>query len=365
MVRLGNRMKALILVGGYGTRLRPLTLSAPKPLVEFANQAMVMHQIQALAKVGVSEVVLAVNYQPNTMRDFLAREQEKLGIKITTSQENEPMGTAGPIKLAEEHLNDGEPFFVLNSDVTCTFPFQQMLEFHKKAGAEGTLLVTKVEEPSAFGVVVYDADGRINRFVEKPKMFVGNRINAGIYLLSPSVFARIPLKPTSIEKEVFPAIAVDGNLFCMELDGFWADVGKPKDFITGTGAYLKHLRNVEPHRLRSGPEFFGNVLVDPSATIGLGCRIGPDVVIGPDCVVENGVCLKRVTMLPRSKVRSHSWVCDSIVGWDSVVGEWVRMESTSVLGEDVTIKSEVYLNGAVVLPHKSVGEDIPEPKIVM
>ena len=117
--------------------------------------------------------------------------------------------------------------------------------------------------------------------------------------------------------------------------------------------------------LASGPEFFGNVLVDPSAKIGSGCLVGPDVVIGPDCVVENGVCLKRTTLLPRSKVRSHSWISDSIVGWDSVVGEWVRMESTSVLGEDVTIKSEVYLNGAVVLPHKSVGEDIPEAKIVM
>eukprot|EP00184_Porphyridium_aerugineum_P006073 CAMPEP_0184697670 /NCGR_PEP_ID=MMETSP0313-20130426/4569_1 /TAXON_ID=2792 /ORGANISM="Porphyridium aerugineum, Strain SAG 1380-2" /LENGTH=358 /DNA_ID=CAMNT_0027156499 /DNA_START=279 /DNA_END=1355 /DNA_ORIENTATION=+ len=358
-------MKALILVGGYGTRLRPLTLSSPKPLVEFCNQAMVMHQINALAAVGVTEVVLAVNYQPHVMQQFLEAQQEKLGIKITTSQEFEPMGTAGPIKLAEKHLNDGEPFFVLNSDVTCAFPFHKMIDAHKKSGAIGTILVTKVEDPSAFGVVVYDENGKIDRFVEKPKVFVGNRINAGVYLLSPGVFERIEMRPTSIENEVFPPIAAEGKLFAMELEGFWADVGKPKDYISGTGLYLKHLRDAKPHELATGPEFYGNVLVDPSAKIGKGCKIGPDVVIGPNCVVENGVRLIRTTLLPNSRVRSHSWISDSIIGWMSTVGEWVRMENTSVVGEDCNIKNEVYMNGGVILPHKSVGEDIFEPRIVM
>eukprot|EP00182_Erythrolobus_australicus_P003787 CAMPEP_0185834066 /NCGR_PEP_ID=MMETSP1353-20130828/4219_1 /TAXON_ID=1077150 /ORGANISM="Erythrolobus australicus, Strain CCMP3124" /LENGTH=358 /DNA_ID=CAMNT_0028532419 /DNA_START=1 /DNA_END=1077 /DNA_ORIENTATION=- len=358
-------MKALILVGGFGTRLRPLTLSSPKPLVEFCNQAMVLHQIKALKGVGVTEVVLAVNYQPQTMATFLEKQQAELGIKITASQETEPMGTAGPIKLAEKHLNDGEPFFVLNSDVSCAFPFEQMIRFHKERGAEGTLLVTKVEDPSSFGVVLYDEDGRIRSFVEKPKHFVGNRINAGVYLLSPGVFDRIPMRPTSIEKEVFPPMANAGTLFCMELPGFWADVGKPKDYISGTSLFLGNLRATSPESLASGPNFHGNVLIDPTAQIGAGCRIGPDVVIGPRCVVENGVRLVRSTLLPGSRVKSHSWVSSSIIGWDSTVGEWARIENTSVLGEDVTIKNEVYVNGGVILPHKSVSEDISEPRIVM
>mmetsp|Transcript_11314 Transcript_11314/g.22855 ORF Transcript_11314/g.22855 Transcript_11314/m.22855 type:complete len:359 (-) Transcript_11314:4940-6016(-) len=358
-------MKALILVGGFGTRLRPLTLSHPKPLVEFCNKAMVLHQIEALVAVGVTEVVLAVNYQPHVMEAFLANEQEKLGIKITTSRETEPMGTAGPIKLAEAHLNDGQPFFVLNSDVTCDYPFKEMLEFHKSRGAEGTILVTKVEEPSKFGVCIYNQVGQIERFVEKPKKFVGNRINAGVYLLSPKIFNRIDLRPTSIEKEVFPKICDEGGLYAMELDGYWADVGQPRDFIAGTLLHLASIRAKTSSSLASGPEFVGNVLMDPTAKIGQGCLIGPDVVIGPNCVIEDGVRLSRTTLLPGVRVRSHSWISNSIIGWMSTVGEWCRVEGISVTGEDVTIKDERYINGGIILPHKSVGDDIPEPKIVM
>lgn len=358
-------MKGLILVGGFGTRLRPLTLSKPKPLVEFCNKAMVLHQIEALAAVGVSEVVLAVNYQPHIIEEFLTKESDKLGIKITTSLEDEPMGTAGPLKVAEKHLNDGEPFFVLNSDVTCDFPFQAMIDFHKKTGAEGTLLVTKVDDPTKFGVVLYDDAGKIDQFVEKPQEFVGDRINAGIYLLSPGVFDRIELRPTSIEKEVFPVMAKESKLFCMELPGFWADVGNPTDFRSGTTLKLASVRDAAPDTLASGESFEGNVLVAPDAVIGKGCRIGPDVVVGPGCVVGDGVRLVRTTLLAGARVGSCAYVSDSIIGWASKVGEWARLSNGCVLGEDVTIKSEVYATGATVLPHKSVSADILSPKIVI
>src|SRR3990167_7750585 len=125
------------------------------------------------------------------------------------------MGTAGPLALAKEHLGvDGSPFFVLNADVTCTFPFKELLAFHHKHGKEGTIMVTKVEEPSRYGVVVYDeGNGKISRFVEKPAQFVGNRINAGIYLFNPGILSRIELRPTSIEREVFPVMAAQGQLY--------------------------------------------------------------------------------------------------------------------------------------------------------
>eukprot|EP00003_Mantamonas_plastica_P002450 TRINITY_DN1185_c0_g1_i1.p1 TRINITY_DN1185_c0_g1~~TRINITY_DN1185_c0_g1_i1.p1 ORF type:complete len:160 (-),score=50.29 TRINITY_DN1185_c0_g1_i1:391-840(-) len=129
-------MKALILVGGFGTRLRPLTLSVPKPLVDFANKGMVRHQIEALVKAGVSEVILAINYQPDLMKQFLEGLEEELGIKITCSREEEPLGTAGPIALVKDILDDGDPFFVLNSDVTCEYPFEDLLEFHNNHGRE-------------------------------------------------------------------------------------------------------------------------------------------------------------------------------------------------------------------------------------
>ncbi|KAK3101170.1 hypothetical protein FSP39_001487 [Pinctada imbricata] len=360
-------MKALILVGGYGTRLRPLTLSCAKPLVEFGNKPMLLHQLEALVEAGAKTIVLAVSYRAEQMEQEMRKVEEKLGVKIIISLESEPLGTAGPLALASEHLTqDSEPFFVLNSDIICDFPFKQMVQFHKHHGKEGTIVVTKVDEPSKYGVVVYDAEnGRIQRFVEKPQEYVSNKINAGMYILSPSVLKRIPLKPTSIEKEVFPFMAQDGDLYAMELQGFWMDVGQPKDFLTGMCLYLTSLREKSPDMLHSGEGIVGNVLVDPSAKIGHNCRIGPNVTIGPDVVIEDGACIKRCTILKGARIRSHSWLESCIIGWKCHVGRWVRMENVSVLGEDVTVKDELYINGGRILPHKSIGDSIPEPQIVM
>ncbi|KAK9104578.1 hypothetical protein Scep_021422 [Stephania cephalantha] len=287
-------MKALILVGGFGTRLRPLTLSVPKPLVDFANKPMILHQIEALKAIGVTEVVLAINYQPEVMMSFLKDFESKLGIKITCSRETEPLGTAGPLALARDKLIDesGDPFFVLNSDVICEYPLEQMIKFHKAHGGEASIMVTKVDEPSKYGVVVMEeATGKVEKFVEKPKIFVGNKINAGIYLLNPSVLDRIQLRPTSIEKEVFPKIAAEQKLFAMVLPGFWMDIGQPRDYITGLRLYLDALRKNTSSKLSSGSHILGNVLVHETAVIGEGCLIGPDVAIGPGCVVEAGVRL--------------------------------------------------------------------------
>jgi len=204
------------------------------------------------------------------MEEELVHEAKKLGVRLIFSHEPEPLGTAGPLALAREYLRaSDDPFFVLNSDIICDFPFKQLLEFHENHGKEGTIVVTKVEEPSKYGVVVYEEDGKIDNFVEKPQEFISNKINAGmlverlrcvciyvhmcthvlkklsyiyiyiyffklgIYILNPNVLNRIELKPTSIEKEVFPSMAQDGELYAMELPGFWMDVGQPKDFLTG------------------------------------------------------------------------------------------------------------------------------------
>uniref|UniRef100_A0A668UCS6 mannose-1-phosphate guanylyltransferase n=1 Tax=Oreochromis aureus TaxID=47969 RepID=A0A668UCS6_OREAU len=372
-------MKALILVGGYGTRLRPLTLSVPKPLVEFCNKPILLHQVEALVKAGVDHVVLAVSYMSELLEREMRVQEQRLGIRISLSHEKEPLGTAGPLALARDLLNDdGEPFFVLNSDVICDFPFKDLLQFHRNHSKEGTIVVREtvqvfpmlscciLTEPSKYGVVVYEADsGRIHRFVEKPQVFVSNKINAGMYIFNPSMLSRIQLRPTSIEKEIFPVMAGEGQLYAMELQGFWMDIGQPKDFLTGMCMYLQSVRQHAPERLRTGPGFLGNVLVDPTAQIGENCTIGPNVTIGAGVVVEDGVRIKRCTVLKGSRVRSHSWLESCIVGWSSSVGQWVRMENVTVLGEDVIVNDELYLNGANVLPHKSINESVPEPRIIM
>jgi len=364
-------MKALILVGGFGTRLRPLTLTLPKPLVEFANKPMILHQIEALVAAGVKDVVLAVNYRPEVMVALLGKLEEKYGIKITFSVESEPLGTAGPLALAKEVLGkDDSPFFVLNSDVICSYPFEALRDFHLNHGNEGTIMVTKVDEPSKYGVVVqYPGKTMIDRFVEKPQEFVGNRINAGIYIFNPSVLKRIEPKPTSIEKETFPELANDQQLHAMDLEGFWMDVGQPKDFLSGTCLYLSYLTSQNSKLLTPASQnpyvHQGNVMIDPSATIDPSAVIGPNVVVGPRCVIGAGVRLQRCVIMEGARVKDHAWIKSSIIGWNSSVGRWARVDNTTVLGDDVSIKDEIYTNGASVLPHKTISVSITAPAIVM
>ncbi|KAI7837580.1 hypothetical protein COHA_008593 [Chlorella ohadii] len=359
--------KALVLVGGYGTRLRPLTLTVPKPIIDFANRPMIVHQIEALKEAGCDEVVLAINYRPQVMMDFLKEWEEKLNITITCSQEPEPMGTAGPLALARDILyNDtNTPFFVLNSDVVCEYPMKEMLQRHVSTGAEATILVTKVSDPSKYGVVVMDEQMKVERFVEKPQTFVGDKINAGIYCLSPSILNRIEPRPTSIEKEIFPAVAADGKLFAMALDGYWMDVGQPKDYLTGLGLHLESLRQKHPEQLADGPGIQGNAIIDDTAKIGKDCVIGPNVAIGKFCEIGDGVRLSNCVILNRVTIKNFSLVKDSIIGWSSKIGSWCRIEHKAVIGEDVFVKDEVQLNGAIVLPHKDLKESVMEPGTII
>lgn len=360
-------MKAIILVGGYGTRLRPLTFTCAKPLVPFCNKPIMRHQIEALASVGVKEVILAVSYRPDSMRAFIDRVGKDLGVKVTISLEDEPLGTAGPLALARKLLeaDGGEPFFMLNSDVICEFPFKSMLSFHRAHGGEGTIFVTPVEDPSKFGVVLYDDKGKISSFVEKPKEFIGDRINAGLYLFNCSILDRVPARPCSIEREIFPAIAADNKLFALELQGYWRDVGQPKDYIAGTVLHLASLAEHSPKELgRDGVQCEGNVMIHPTAKIGAGARIGPDVVIGAGAVVGDGARLRRCVLLEGASVMPHASVASSIVGWKSRVGSWANLDRC-VLGEDVGVANTVVMRDATVCPYKGVKEDILSAKIVL
>ena len=360
-------MKALILVGGFGTRLRPLTFKMPKPLVPFINKPMIIHQVEALKAVGVTEVILAVAYQPDSMRAEMEEWGAKLGVKFTFSIETSPLGTAGPLALARESLLQGaadEPFFVLNSDVTCKFPLKELLAHHKSHGGEGTIMVTKVKDWQKYGVVVYDqATFRISTFAEKPQEFVGDRINAGIYIFNKSILNRIKLERTSIETQVFPAMAAQHQLYCMELEGFWADIGQPIDYLEGMRKFLPSI-NGTPR----GDELLtttdaaaarnftvhGEVVIHPSAVIGEKAVLGPNVTVGPNCKI--GACTRLVNcaVLDNTTVGVACFISASIIGWNNVIGNWCRIENHCVTGDDVGVKSELHMDDVKVLPNKDM-----------
>eukprot|EP00126_Sphaerothecum_destruens_P015849 Sdes_comp9915_c0_seq1m1456 len=170
-------------------------------------------------------------------------------------------------------------------------------------------------------------------------------------------------------------MAKDGQLFCLTLNGFWMDVGQPKDYLMGMCLYLNSLGHKSPASLykskgqnekKSGEtQIIGNVLISPSAIIGKDCKLGPNVVIGPNCVIEDGCRIIKSTIMEGCRIMSNSWIDNSIIGWRSTVGQWVRIEGVTVLGEDVAINDEIYVNGGSVLPHKKITESVTEPTIIM
>ncbi|XP_019157271.1 PREDICTED: mannose-1-phosphate guanylyltransferase 1-like isoform X2 [Ipomoea nil] len=345
-------MKALIL-GGYSARMQPsLTFTIPKPLIEFASKPIILYQIEALEAVGVTEVIVAVNYQAQVMQNFLKEHETRLRIKISLSIETEPLGTAGPLALARDKLIDGsgEPFFVLNGDVFCEYPFKEMITFHKSHAGEASILITKNNFEPDDELLPYAAigleksSGKVTSFVEKPES--GNemfkRISTGIYLLNPSILdGIIEVKRTWLEKQVFPRLVADGKVFGVWLKGlFWLDawlmIDQQKYYMNGLVNHLHDLRKRCPQKLASGAHIVGDVVVDETAEIGEGCVIGPNVAIGPGCVIEAGVKISSSAIMHGTRIKKGASVTYSIIGWRSSVGQLAKVEKTTMFATNFT-----------------------------
>lgn len=372
-------MKAVILVGGFGTRLRPFTFTHPKPLVPFCNMPIVEHQIKALAEVGVNHIILAVGHMEDELTKGMKPLAEKYNVELTFSVEDEPLGTAGPLSLCRELLSENidEPFFMLNSDVACEFPLADMLSFHKSHGTLGTILITPVEDPSKYGLVVTDKEtGKIQQFLEKPPAgqasYPSDKINAGIYILQPKVLDLIPLpnpKPhnVSIERQIFPELVIQNNVYAFTLPGYWMDVGQPKDFLKGTTLHLKSLRNhaKTSHELApAAKNIKDNVLIHPTAVVSPEALLGPDVVIGANCVIEANVRLVGTTVMEKTIVRSGAYVKNTIIGWEGQIKSWAHLEGC-FLGADVNVGEGVVLMDTIVCPHKGTNANSLSSSIVL
>lgn len=251
---------------------------------------------------------MAMQHKPEVLEAELAPWLEG-GLEMTIHYQVEevPMGTAGPIAFSAELLRSEEPgslFFVFNSDISCNFPLQDMLEFHRQHKGEGTICVTKVDDPSKYGVICCKSDAdpddellsnQIERFVEKPKKYVSSNINAGLYLFDMRVLDRIPNEPCSIERQIFPDMANDEVLYQFPLEGFWMDIGQPKDYLIGQALYIKRQKEL-------GNEMENNSIIHESAEIGEGSEIGPNVVIGPDVKIGQCCKIQNATILAGTKV---------------------------------------------------------------
>ena len=350
-----------MLVGGFGTRLRPLTLTVPKNLVPVAGLPLIERVIARLAAHGVDRVVLSLGYRPDS---FFAAfpDDTAAGVPLTYVVEPEPLDTGGAIRFAARQAGLRDTFLVANGDVLTDLDFTALIDAHRRTGAEVTIALTPVEDPSRFGVVTTGDDGRVTAFVEKPDPGTAptNLINAGTYVFEPTVLARIPAdQKVSLERAVFPALVADGTLFALASASYWLDVGLPDSYLQASTDLLDGTRGAGPptpgaDRRAEGGWTLGEPVVDPSADIDDqsllcdGCHVGPAVearrsVIGPASRVAGRVRLEDAVLLAGAIIGEGALVERSIVGPGAVVGAGAKVSGLSVLGE-----------GAVIAPGTSV-----------
>lgn len=286
-------MKALLLVGGFATRLRPLSITRPKCLFPLGGVTIIDQILSNLAKAGVTEAVLAVNNLADKIEEHLG--PEKYGVKLHYNHEDEPLGTGGPIKLAENHLNDDD-FFVLNGDILSYIDYTELMTKHKKNGNIATLTLKDVEDPSRYGVVRFGPEDRIDEFVEKPSKeeAPSNWINAGCYALNPAIFDYIPTgRKVSIEREVFPVLAEEKQLYGHRYSGEWIDIGVPGD-------YLKADRMLGPpiygKNTVIGDSSVENTIIWENTRIGDNCNI-TYAIIGANVTIRNNVNIAQGTVI--------------------------------------------------------------------
>ena len=324
-----------MLVGGFGTRLRPLTTHTPKQMLPVVDRPMIEHVVAHLAEHGVDDAVLSLGYRPDAFLEAYP-DGRCAGVSLHYAVEPEPLDTAGAIRFAALDAGIDDTFVVLNGAVLTDFDLGKLLSRHAEAAAEGTIHLTPVEDPSRYGVVPTDEDGRVQAFIEKPprESAPSNWINAGTYVLEPSVIARIPDgRKVSIERETFPAMVADGSLFAVESDDYWIDAGTP-------AAYLQaQLDLVDGHRA-AGP-CDG---VSPDAVVEAGATVTHSVVMA-GAVVEEGAIVVDAVLLPGARVASGGEVTGSVIGPGALVEEGAVVTNLSVLGDGAVVEAGELLDG--------------------
>jgi mannose-1-phosphate guanylyltransferase len=354
-------LKALILAGGKGTRLRPLSCTRPKLLFPILNKPLLDWTLESLAKTGVTEVTLAVKHMAET---FMQRYGDlKYGMKISYSIEEKPMRTGGAIKYAEKIIGYKEPFLVLNGDIFTKINYKTLLKNHKEKNPIATIALHRVEDPSRYGTVKLTEENQVTQFVEKADhgKAPSNLINAGIYLLEPKIFQYIPGgRPVSIEHEVFPKLAKEGKLFGHEFKEVWMDIGKPKDYLKANRILL----DIEVGNVPDlGEEVTVNnpVLVAEGVIVGEKSRIGPYVIIARDVVLGRGIQLDNSVVLPHATISDDAKITGALIGEGATIGKGAKIRDGCVIGDYATIQDNMTLSRDVtVCPSKEVNENAPE-----
>ncbi|HMQ02422.1 MAG TPA: NDP-sugar synthase [Pyrinomonadaceae bacterium] len=340
-------MKALILAGGKGTRLRPLTVYTPKPIVPLANRPFLQYQIEILAKAGIDEIVLSLSYQPDKIEDILG-DGSDLGIKLSYVTEPSPLGTGGAYRFAA--IGTREPFIVLNGDILTNVDIAALVDFHRKNSAEATICLAHVDDPSSFGLVELSGDQRVIRFLEKPSAddlgrTAANTINAGIYVLEPSILDLVPRDENrSFEYDVFPEILRQERAFygyTLE-SSYWLDIGDPKRYLKANLDLLDGRVDGFEVKRPNMSEVATAADIDKISALGDGCVIKPGArivrsVIGPGVHIEERCNIEDSVIWAHSRIVTAADIRGSVIGKSCYIGRNALVGTGSVLGDKASI----------------------------
>lgn len=332
-------MQALVLAGGEGTRLRPLTLDVPKPVMPLAGRPFLTFMLGWLGRHGVDDVILSCGFLSDDVERVLGDEWE--GIRLRYVHEDEPLGTGGPLRLALDEGLLAERLFMLNGDVLTDFDLSAQLAQHERTGARGTLALAAVEDTSSYGVVPTAPDGRVEAFLEKQEgPAPTDRINAGCYVLERGVAERIEAgRAVSMEREVFPVMAEAGELYGYLASGYWIDIGTPERYLESTYDLLAgRVESDLPPRDETGSLVYEGGLVS-------GAHIGPQSVVGRHCRVGANAVVERAVLHDRVSVGAGARLVECIVGAGASVEEGARVEPGAVIGSGAVVEAGRVVTG--------------------
>lgn len=355
-------MLAIILVGGEGTRLRPLTYTTPKPMLPIVGKPLIERVLEGLAAHGVTDAVLSLGYKPDAFMDAFPGATAG-GVRLLYAVESEPLDTAGAVRFAADAAGVAERTVVVNGDVLTDLDVGALIELHEARGAEATIALTPVPDPSAFGIVVCDDNDRALRFVEKPppEQDFGNLANAGTYILEPEVLERIDRgRRVSIEREIFPAIAAEQALYALASDAYWLDTGTPAKYIEAQVDIVAGRRpNLPPPPDKADEREPGIYVANGAVAEGLleapiylatGAQLAEgatatESILGEGASVGEGASIRGSVLLPGAIIEAGAVVEDSIVGRGARVGSGARVSKASVIGADAHLPPGAVLEG--------------------
>jgi mannose-1-phosphate guanylyltransferase/phosphomannomutase len=364
-------LKAVVMAGGEGTRLRPMTANQPKPLLPVANRPIMEHVLRLLKRHGFSDTVVTVQFLAALVRNYFG-DGEDVGMDLQYATEEMPLGTAGSVKNAEDALRDG-PFVVISGDALTDIDLTAMVRLHREQGALVTVGLTRVPDPLEFGIVIADEDGRIQRFLEKPTwgQVFSDTVNTGIYIMEPEVLAEVPPEESvDWSADVFPALLKRGApLFGYISDGYWEDVGTHESYLkaqadvlsgrvavdidgfeVSPGVWVAEGAEVDPEAVLTGPLCIGDY-----AKVEAGAHLREYTVIGSNVVVKEGAFLHRAVVHNNVYVGQGATLRGCVIGKNTDVMRLARIEESAVVGDECVIEPEAYLSAGVkVYPFKTI-----------